>query len=134
MGILPDLLEKKGHIINISSINALLLPTVGWSAYQSSKVAFDQWLRCMIPELHIREVAVSSFYLPLVRTRMSMVNPVNHKRPAMSQAKTARLILRYIISRKSKYQPWWLYLITFLSPFLGNLWQYIQIKQLKSKF
>ncbi len=133
LGVLPDLLETKGHIINVSTINTLLPPTAGWSAYQSSKVAFDQWLRCMEPELNVNKVSVSTLYLPLVRTRMSMVNERNHFLPAMSKIKVIFLILKYIISKKRKYKPWWLHIIIFLDNLFYGLWYKIQIISLKKE-
>ncbi len=131
LGLLPDLLAQKGHIINISTINARIPPTVGWSAYQSSKTAFDQWLRCLEPELSLQNVAVSTLYLPLVRTRMSMVNKQNRERPAMSKTKATRLILRYLISRKRIYMPWWLRGIFLINILFPNLWYKIQKVNLK---
>ncbi|MBK6938105.1 MAG: SDR family NAD(P)-dependent oxidoreductase [Chitinophagaceae bacterium] len=100
LGILPRIKEQKGQIINISALNVLLPPAAGWSAYQSSKAAFDQWLRCAEPELRNKNIYVSSIYLPLVRTRMSMINEKKHHQPAMSKSKAVNVILRCIINKK----------------------------------
>lgn len=133
LGILPGLINRKGQIVNVSAQNVLLPPTAGWSAYQSSKVAFDQWLRCMEPELKVRMVAVSSIYLPLVRTRMSMVNGKNHQRPAMSKAKAVNIILNRVINKKRKYRPWWTGIVIFSSGLFPNLWYRLQVRHLKKK-
>lgn len=133
LGILPEILALKGQIVNVSTLNSLLPPTAGWSAYQSSKVAFDQWLKCMEPELRIRKVMVSSVYLPLVRTRMSMVNEKNHKRPAMSKEKAAYAILNCITYKKRKYRPWWTGVPLFLSALFPNLWYRLQVIYLRNK-
>ena len=131
LGVLNGLLQKEAHIINVSAINVLLPPAVGWSAYQSSKVAFDQWLKCSEAELKAENISVSSIYLPLVRTRMSMVNENKHGQPAMSKEKAAKLITNYIINRKRRYTPWWVGVVR-LSAFIfpGTLYR-IQLRQIK---
>mgnify|MGYP003502804714 FL=1 len=131
LGVLNGLLQKEAHIINVSAINVLLPPAVGWSAYQSSKVAFDQWLKCSEAELKAENISVSSIYLPLVRTRMSMVNENKHGQPAMSKEKAAKLITNYIINRKRRYTPWWFGVVR-LSAFIfpGTLYR-IQLRQIK---
>lgn len=131
LGILNGLVQKEAQIINVSAINVLLPPAVGWSAYQSSKIAFDQWLRCSEAELKAENISVSSIYLPLVRTRMSMVNENKHGQPAMSKEKAAKLITNFIVKRKRKYAPWWLGVVR-LSAFIfpGMLYR-IQLRQIK---
>ncbi|PSL35008.1 SDR family NAD(P)-dependent oxidoreductase [Chitinophaga ginsengisoli] len=131
LGLLPVLIKNRGHIINVSALNVLLPSTSGWSAYQSSKAAFDQWLRCMEPELKIRNVTVSSVYLPLVRTRMSMVNEKNHGRMAMSKAKAANIILNCIVLGKRKYRPWWTGFVLLWCSLFPNLWYRMQVCYLK---
>lgn len=133
LGILANLINQKGHIINVSAINVLLPPTAGWSAYQSSKVAFDQWLKCLEPELRAQDVKVSSIYFPLVRTRMSMVNKKNHTRPSMSKNKAVDIILKFVISRRRKYKPWWTGSIEFLNLILPGLWYRLQVNHQRKK-
>ncbi len=79
-----------------------------WAAYQASKSAFDQWFRCVAPELNASCVATTSIYLPLVRTRM--IEPTKEYRhvPAMRPEQVAHLICRAINSRRRWYGPWWL--------------------------
>jgi short-subunit dehydrogenase len=133
MGLLPGILKAKGHIVNVSAQNVLLPPTAGWSAYQSSKAAFDQWLRCMEPELRVNGVMVSSIYLPLVRTRMSEVNTRNDKMPMMSRDKAARIILNCVICRKRKYRPWWTGFPVFFANLFPNGWYRLQVRHHKKK-
>jgi short-subunit dehydrogenase len=133
MGLLPGILKAKGHILNVSAQNVLLPPTAGWSAYQSSKVAFDQWLRCVEPELRANGVMVSSVYLPLVRTRMSEVNTRNDKMPMMSRDKAARIILNCVIRRKRKYCPWWTGFPVFFANLFPNGWYRLQVRHYKRK-
>jgi short-subunit dehydrogenase len=109
LGLLPTLVARRGHVINISTGNVVVLPAPRWAAYQASKAAFDQWFRAAGPELNARGVATTSVYLPLVRTRMS--EPTEHLRrlPAMRPEEVARLICRAINSRRRSYKPWWLW-------------------------
>ena len=133
LGILPTLIKRKGQIINVSALNVLLPSTAGWSAYQSSKTAFDQWLGCAEPELKANDVTVSSIYLPLVRTRMSMVNEKNNKKPAMSKAKAVNIILNSIASKKRTYTPWWAGFVLFCCSLFPNLWYRLQVNHFKKK-
>lgn len=134
LGMLPVLFLQRGHIINVSAINVLLPPTVGWSAYQSSKVAFDQWLKCAEPELKARNVKVSSLYFPIVRTRMSMANKKNARKQSMSRDQAANIILRYILSGKRKYKPWWTGAIQLLNFIFPDLWFRIQVRHYRKVF
>ena len=131
LGVLNGLLQKEAHIINVSAINVLLPPAVGWSAYQSSKVAFDQWLKCSEAELKAENISVSSIYLPLVRTRMSMVNKNKHSQPAMSKQKAARLITNYIVKRKRTYTPWWFGVVRLFAFIFPGMLYRIQLRQIK---
>ena len=109
LGLIPTLVARRGHIINVSTGNAVVLPTPRWAAYGASKAAFDHWFRSVGPELNARGVATTSIYLPLVRTRMSA--PTEHLKnvPAMQPEHVARLICRAINSRRRSYKPWWLW-------------------------
>lgn len=128
LGVLPAILEKQGHIINVSTLTIMLPHTSGWSAYYASKAAFDDWLKCMEPELKANNVTVSSIYLPLVRTGMSMVNKNNHRKIAMSKEKAASIIANYLITGRRKYRPWWTSLVLFLQFIFPNLWYRMQVK------
>jgi short-subunit dehydrogenase len=108
LATIPGLVERRGQLINISAANALLLPAPYWAAYQASKTAFDQWLRCAAPELAARGVAVTSVYLPLVRTRMIAPTAIYAKAPAMQPEQAARLVVRMMLTRQSWWTPWWL--------------------------
>jgi short-subunit dehydrogenase len=109
LGLIPALVARRGHMINISTGNAVVLPAPKWAAYGASKVAFDYWFRAVGPELNARGVATTSMYLPLVRTRMSAPTPHLQRLPAMQPEQVARLICRAINSRRRWYKPWWLW-------------------------
>ena len=89
LGLIPTLVARRGHVINISAVNVLLLPAPGWAAYQASKTAFDQWFRCVAPELQARGVSTTSIYLPLVRTRMIEPTRAYQNLPALQPEQVA---------------------------------------------
>ena len=108
LSLIPTLIARRGQVINISALNVLLVPPPKWAAYQASKTAFDQWFRCVGPELNARGVATTSIYLPLVRTRMIEPTEAYKNAPAMQPEQVASLICRAINSRRRSYWPWWL--------------------------
>jgi len=108
LALIPTLVTRRGQVINISAVNVLLASPPKWAAYQASKTAFDQWFRCVGPELNARGVAATSIYLPLVRTRMIEPTTEYRNMPAMRPEQVACLICRAINSRRRTYAPWWL--------------------------
>ncbi|MGO1059924.1 SDR family NAD(P)-dependent oxidoreductase [Planococcus sp. FY231025] len=108
LSAIPLLEKNKGQIINVSTINALMTPMPDWAAYQASKAAFDTWLRSAAPELKQRGIAVSSVYLPLVRT--PMIEPTRNYRnaPALTAPHAAGLIARTLYTQKRTVRPWWM--------------------------
>ncbi len=108
LGLIPILEKNRGHVINVSAVNVLLIPAPFWTAYQSSKTAFDQWFRSAAPELEAAGIAVTSVYLPLVRTRMIEPTAEYKNAPAMLPEQVARIICRAICTRRKIFKPWWL--------------------------
>jgi len=108
LSLIPVLVARQGHVINVSAVNVLLAPMPKWAAYQASKTAFDQWFRCVAPELNARGISTTTIYLPLVRTRMIEPTRAYKKMPAMLPEHVAQLICKAILSRKRTYAPWWL--------------------------
>ena len=132
LGLIPSLVERGGHIINVSAVNVRLSSPPLWAAYQASKCAFDQWFRCASPELCSRGVATTSLYLPLVRTRM--IEPTEKYRnvPAMQPEHVASLICRAILSRRRTLAPWWLG-VAELASVLGRWpWEVIMTRQMRA--
>ncbi len=108
--LLPLLKNKNAQIINMSAVNVLLAPPPKWAAYQASKTAFDQWLRCIAPELAAFDIAVTAFYLPLVKTRMIAPTKIYENLPAMNVEQVAALVAKSILTRPHRIAPWWLFL------------------------
>lgn len=108
LALVPVLQRNRGHIINISAVNVLLIPAPFWTAYQSSKTAFDQWFRSAASELEAAGIAATSVYLPLVRTRMIEPTAEYKDAPAMSPDHVARIVCRAIYTPRRIFKPWWL--------------------------
>jgi NAD(P)-dependent dehydrogenase (short-subunit alcohol dehydrogenase family) len=123
LGLIPRLVARRGHVINISALNVLLAPMPHWAAYQASKTAFDQWFRSVAPELNARGVGTTSLYLPLVRTRMIAPTKEYRHMPAMEPDEVADLICRAILSRRRSYAPWWMPAAELASLLLRRPWE-----------
>ena len=130
--LIPILKRNKGQVINVSAINVLLIPAPKWSAYQASKSAFDNWFRCVGPELKVNNVTCTTIYLPLVKTRMITPTKAYDKMPAMTPEQVAKLIGKYIISRKFKFKPWWLIYGQLSSVLFRRLFEWGVTKSLKT--
>ncbi len=131
LALIPVLKGKQGHIINVSAINVLLAPAPLWSAYQSSKTAFDQWFRCVTPELNAAGVTTTSVYLPLVKTRMIVPTAHYDNMPAMSPEHVAHIICNCLIHKKKRYAPWWLIFGQLGSVIFGRLWASVNTHHLR---
>ncbi|HHW00597.1 MAG TPA: SDR family NAD(P)-dependent oxidoreductase [Clostridiaceae bacterium] len=123
LSLIPLLEKNKGHVINISTVNALLIPFPYWAAYQASKSAFDTWFRSAALELNAMGIATSSVYLPLVKTRMILPTKAYQKAPAMSPEHVGKIICRLIYTRRRKYRPWWLLPGQFASIMFRGIWE-----------
>jgi len=133
LSLIPTLVARQGHVINVSAVNVLLAPAPKWAAYQASKTAFDQWFRSVGPELNARGVSTTSIYLPLVRTRMIEPTKEYEKMPAMLPEQVAQLICRAINSRRRTYAPWWLMLAQLASVLLRWPWEVLMSRRLTRK-
>ena len=110
LGLLPAMREHGGgHIVNVSSVGARVVPGPQWGAYQASKGAFDRWLRSVAPELHADGVDVTSVYFALVRTRMIAPTPVLGRLPGMSPDEAADAIAKAVIERPRTNEPPWVW-------------------------
>jgi NAD(P)-dependent dehydrogenase (short-subunit alcohol dehydrogenase family) len=122
LSVLPLLERRRGHIVNVSTVNALLPPFPGWAAYQASKGAFDIWLRAEAPELERAGIAVTSVYFPLVRTPMIEPTAAYRKLPARSPQDAAAIIGRMLVARRRSYRPWWMFAAQPAAAVFRPLW------------
>lgn len=133
LALIPKLQLSKGHIINVSAVNVLFAPAVNWSAYQASKTAFDQWLRSAMPELHNRQIKVSTAYLPLVKTRMIEPTKAYQNLPAL-QPKQAATIISYLLqTQKRQYKPWWAMIVQLAGVLFNGIWFKLNCYYIKRK-
>lgn len=133
LALIPKLQQTLGQIINVSAINVLLAPTVNWAAYQASKTAFDQWLRCASVELENQNIKISTAYLPLVRTRMIEPTKLYDHVPALQPQQAATIICRLLLTRKHHYKPWWTIPAQLASVLFNPIWQKINYFYVKRK-
>lgn len=108
LSVIPLLKKNHGQVINVSTINALLIPFPHWAAYQASKSAFDTWFRSASPELNAMGIATTSIYLPLVRTPMILPTAAYENAPAMDPRHVARIICKSMYTKRKRYMPWWI--------------------------
>ena len=102
MNILPQMMDRRdGHIINISSIGVLANAT-RFSAYVASKAALDAFSRCLSAEVHSHKIAITSVYMPLVRTPMIAPTKIYKYVPTLSPEQAADLIAYAIVKRPKK--------------------------------
>ncbi len=99
---LPGMRERRsGHIVNVSSMG-VQTNTPRFSAYVASKAALDAFSRSIASEIVDDRVAISTVYMPLVRT--PMIEPTAHYRyfPSISPEEAADMVADAIVSRNKK--------------------------------
>src|SRR5581483_2694847 len=108
LGLLPGMRERgSGHIVNVSTIGVLLPPAPRWSAYVSSKAAFDVWLRGAATEFAVDGVTISSLYMALVHTRMSAPTRDFDRVPGLTPEQAADIVCHALTERPVTVAPWW---------------------------
>lgn len=133
LAIIPQLKQKKGHIINVSTINTSLVPIPFWAAYQASKSAFDTWFRSAAPELNAMEISTTSIYLPLVKTPMILPTEAYKNMPAMSAEHVAAMIAKSMYTKQRKMMPWWLIFGQLASVLGRGLWERAMAGRLRNR-
>lgn len=125
LSVIPLLKKNQGQVINISTVNALLIPIPYWAAYQASKSAFDTWFRSAQPELNAMGISTTSIYLPLVRTPMILPTPAYQHLPAMCPEHVAKIICKSMYTKMHKYMPWWMIFGQLASFILRGVWELV---------
>ncbi|MFB2539724.1 MULTISPECIES: SDR family NAD(P)-dependent oxidoreductase [unclassified Acinetobacter] len=99
LNLLPHMIDRKnGQIINISSIGVLANAT-RFSAYVASKAALDAFSRCLSAEVRQHKIAITSVYMPLVRTPMIAPTKLYNYVPTLSPEQAAELVAYAIVKR-----------------------------------
>ena len=97
MGFLPKMIEqKRGHIINISSIG-VLSNAPRFSAYVASKSALDSFSACAASEFLDKGIAFTTINMPLVRTPMIAPTKMYENVPTLSPEEAADLVVEAIV-------------------------------------
>ena len=99
LGFLPKMIEqKRGHIINISSIG-VLSNAPRFSAYVASKAALDSFAACAASEFLDKGIAFTTINMPLVRTPMIAPTKMYENVPTLSPEEAADLVVEAIIHK-----------------------------------
>jgi NAD(P)-dependent dehydrogenase (short-subunit alcohol dehydrogenase family) len=97
MGFLPAMIEqKRGHIINISSIG-VLSNAPRFSAYVASKSALDSFSACAASEFLDKGINFTTINMPLVRTPMIAPTKIYENLPTLSPEQAADLVVEAIV-------------------------------------
>jgi short-subunit dehydrogenase len=97
---LPGMRERRsGHIVNVSTMG-VQTNVPRFSAYIASKAALDAFARSIASEIVEDRVAISTVYMPLVRTEM--IAPTDHYKyfPALSPDQAADMVADAIAKRQ----------------------------------
>jgi NAD(P)-dependent dehydrogenase (short-subunit alcohol dehydrogenase family) len=96
-GFLPAMLaQKRGHVINISSIG-VLSNAPRFSAYVASKSALDSFSACAASEFLDRGISFTTINMPLVRTPMIAPTKIYENVPTLSPEEAADLVAEAIV-------------------------------------
>ncbi|MCL4760299.1 MAG: SDR family oxidoreductase [Burkholderiales bacterium] len=99
LAFLPKMVEqKRGHIINISSIG-VLSRAPRFSAYVASKSALDAFTECAASEFLDKGVHTTNINMPLVRTPMIAPTKIYENVPTLSPDEAAGLVVEAIVYR-----------------------------------
>ncbi len=101
MALMPSLLERGGHVVNISSIG-VLSNAPRFSAYVSSKAAMEAWTRCAAAELADRGVTFTIINMPLVRTPMIAPTKIYEQMPVATPEEAADMVAEAITDRPKR--------------------------------
>jgi NAD(P)-dependent dehydrogenase (short-subunit alcohol dehydrogenase family) len=102
MAFMPGMRERgSGHIINVSSIG-VQTNTPRFSAYVASKAALDAFSRCIAPEVVGDNVAITTVYMPLVRTPMIAPTNIYDYFPTLTPDEAAQLLADAIIDKPKR--------------------------------
>ena len=101
MALMPSLMERGGHVVNISSIG-VLSNAPRFSAYVSSKAAMEAWTRCAAAEFADRGVTFTIINMPLVRTPMIAPTKIYDQVPVATPEEAADMVAEAITDRPKR--------------------------------
>jgi short-subunit dehydrogenase len=133
LSVIPFLEKSNGQIINVSTINTLLIPFPKFAAYQASKQAFDTWIQSAAPELNEKGIRTTSIYLPLVRTPMIKPTVSYERMPAMSAHHVAKVISKTMYTKRRQFKPWYIGFGQLASVLFRGVWERLGKKLLQKR-
>ncbi len=102
LGFLPGMrASKQGHIVNVSSIGVQTNPP-RFTAYVASKAALDAFSRCAASEMVDDGIAITTVYMPLVKTEMIAPTKIYDAFPTISPEQAADMICQGLIDRPKR--------------------------------
>jgi NAD(P)-dependent dehydrogenase (short-subunit alcohol dehydrogenase family) len=101
MALMPTLLGRGGHVVNISSIG-VLSNAPRFSAYVASKAAMEAWTRCAAAEFADRGATFTIINMPLVRTPMIAPTKIYEQMPVATPEEAADMVAEAIIFRPKR--------------------------------
>jgi NAD(P)-dependent dehydrogenase (short-subunit alcohol dehydrogenase family) len=101
MALMASLLERSGHVVNISSIG-VLSNAPRFSAYVASKAAMEAWTRCAGAEYADRGVTFTIINMPLVRTPMIAPTKIYEQMPVSTPDEAADMVAEAITDRPKR--------------------------------
>jgi NAD(P)-dependent dehydrogenase (short-subunit alcohol dehydrogenase family) len=101
MALMPSMLKRGGHVVNISSIG-VLSNAPRFSAYVSSKAAMEAWTRCAAAEYADRGVTFTIINMPLVRTPMIAPTKIYDQVPVATPEEAADMVAEAITDRPKR--------------------------------
>ena len=103
LAVLGAMLDRKsGHIVNVSSIGTQW-PAPRFAAYVGSKAALEAFCRSIATEVVNDGIALSTVYMPLVRTPMIEASAADIDRiPAWGPDQAAAMICEALVTRRPR--------------------------------
>ena len=100
--VLPGMTEqKRGHIINISSMGVLSNPP-RFSAYIASKAALEAFSGCAASEFSDKNIHFTNINMPLVRTEMIAPTKIYQYAPALEVDEAIDLVVDAVINKPKR--------------------------------
>jgi short-subunit dehydrogenase len=100
--VLPGMTEqKRGHIINISSMGVLSNPP-RFSAYIASKAALEAFSGCAASEFSDKNIHFTNINMPLVRTEMIAPTKIYEYAPALEVHEAIDMVVDAVINKPKR--------------------------------
>ncbi len=100
--VLPGMTaQKRGHIINISSLGVLNHPP-RFSAYVASKSALEAFSICAASEFSDKNIHFTNINMPLVRTEMIAPTKIYQYAPALEVGEAVDLVVEAVINKPKR--------------------------------